>query len=1057
MGKWAVALAAVVFASISAQAQLGVTAPSRYVPPNTQKQATFDALPASTASRLVENNTNYHQFTNFAGLNKALSSVYSSEVPPRVGLHTDEVVPAEVLFSQSQQEGGYTTWTASISSQDANAIRLQVDLSRLGFEDEVFVISPRTNVSFGPYTLADAVEGGNWLTVVEGDAALLAIRSKSDTRPQVDLLNVSHFFENLRDIAAEQGTMLKQLECQINVACEENELVQLLKTGVGLMFFPAGGGTSACTGTLINNPLTEELEPYFITAYHCVSEQSQARGTDVIWDFESSTCEVDTVPSLDTLPRSRGECVLTTNGTLDASLLALRSVADAGGSYGAYGRFFSGWSTEPVQTGEFVFGIHHPAASHKRFSEGDVVGTNQTIVLGDGTVWQEQITVEWTRGLTEGGSSGSGLFRFTEADCALVGMLSNGPAFQTCDDIPLPSGYANFESFFSQAAPWLFFEDPPACGENVVGLFETQNFRALPRADSNAIRLSWRLPTDLPIQEVQIVRKQASFPRGPDDGVTISTVPSFVNEFIDSNPGAPGDEVFYGIFPRLEGAKNTTKASVGNLPGTFTRAVVGNPVPQSLTESFPEESDLSFTQITFSPVGDLARGFDSLNPNAFFLLDNYTTTIKRNVFELPVERQDAVPLDLRRREMVRINPAFVQQSIPFFGRLLSDFIVSASGFITTTESSVVTALQNDPNLRIPGLDNHWDIPRISFLFGDLSPNSRGDVWARSMKDRIVVTFESVPRHNTFPPQSNTVQCEIFYSGHIRMTYLDVNIRGAVVGLSDGRGLPLSPVDLSPLIVDFTQAPETNQRLTLDPIPIQIANEEDLVAFTATANGSTGQPISFSAEDLPLGAQFDSTTGLFFWRTNTRSSGAFAPLIRASQSVDPVGSEILTAEQRVLILVNDVNLKPVASNVRIIPGEIAEGDAFRVEYDYSHPQNVPEGITDIIWTRNSFLVNALFSTQIVPETAAKEGDEWSVAIVPRTIRGVQGDPGFSDSVIIGQVTEADINQDGKINAVDVQLVINAALGKATGGFNSDANRDGETNAVDVQLVINKALN
>jgi len=51
---------------------------------------------------------------------------------------------------------------------------------------------------------------------------------------------------------------------------------------------------------------------------------------------------------------------------------------------------------------------------------------------------------------------------------------------------------------------------------------------------------------------------------------------------------------------------------------------------------------------------------------------------------------------------------------------------------------------------------------------------------------------------------------------------------------------------------------------------------------------------------------------------------------------------------------------------------------------------------------------------------------------------------------------DINRDGQVNAVDVQLVINAALGIVIGDFNADVNGDGVVNAVDVQLVINAAL-
>jgi hypothetical protein len=57
--------------------------------------------------------------------------------------------------------------------------------------------------------------------------------------------------------------------------------------------------------------------------------------------------------------------------------------------------------------------------------------------------------------------------------------------------------------------------------------------------------------------------------------------------------------------------------------------------------------------------------------------------------------------------------------------------------------------------------------------------------------------------------------------------------------------------------------------------------------------------------------------------------------------------------------------------------------------------------------------------------------------------------------VTQVGEADLNADGAVNALDVQLVINAALGLPV-IYDCDLNEDGQVNAIDVQLVINAAL-
>ncbi len=69
-----------------------------------------------------------------------------------------------------------------------------------------------------------------------------------------------------------------------------------------------------------------------------------------------------------------------------------------------------------------------------------------------------------------------------------------------------------------------------------------------------------------------------------------------------------------------------------------------------------------------------------------------------------------------------------------------------------------------------------------------------------------------------------------------------------------------------------------------------------------------------------------------------------------------------------------------------------------------------------------------------------------------------DPIFTNEVSnrIGLIPAgADVNASGGVDAVDVQLVINEALGIET-DYECDINGDGLVNAVDVQLVINAAL-
>jgi hypothetical protein len=59
-------------------------------------------------------------------------------------------------------------------------------------------------------------------------------------------------------------------------------------------------------------------------------------------------------------------------------------------------------------------------------------------------------------------------------------------------------------------------------------------------------------------------------------------------------------------------------------------------------------------------------------------------------------------------------------------------------------------------------------------------------------------------------------------------------------------------------------------------------------------------------------------------------------------------------------------------------------------------------------------------------------------------------------MLGKLVAMDIDNANGVNAVDVQLAINAALGQGIGGLDADVNGDHLVNAVDIQLVINAAL-
>jgi len=378
------------------------------------------AIPPVDLERCLEHVQACHVFTTFEGQNESLKAKYLPvrDGPLRGGETESVDVPAEALFGPPLPEDGMRVWLASVVSADAEAVRLRVDLSRLRDGEWAWVVDPAGLRAFGPYAAADAEA---WLATVQGDEAVLMVRSPYETVPQVRLTAYAHIFLTFHEI-------LNELECNLDIACETDPALLEASSGVGIINV---AGYGFCSGSLINNEQTDDLEPFFLSANHCICSREQAHSTEVFWDFRASECGLNDAPVLAELPRSNGDALLATSAKLDATLIRLDNVP-----VGDYGRAYPGWDARGPEEDDPVLCIHHPEATRMRVSKGTVRETNQT---QNGR--EHQTVVLWSQGVTENGSSGSALL-FADT-LRVAGMLSQGPV-HSCED---PSG--NFDWFAS--------------------------------------------------------------------------------------------------------------------------------------------------------------------------------------------------------------------------------------------------------------------------------------------------------------------------------------------------------------------------------------------------------------------------------------------------------------------------------------------------------------------------------------------------------------------------------------------------------------------------------
>ena len=657
------------------------------------------------------------------------------------------------------------------------------------------------------------------------------------------------------------------------------------------------------------------------------------------------------------------------------------------------------------------------------------------------------------------------------------------------------------------------------------GKLRFRNFRATPsQADPQNIILSWNPVILGNVVHVIITRGPDRFPENSKDGEIIfyglgSTFPTG-HYYVDTGRTA-GEEYYYGLFtdlvvaPRSDGEDQKQEEVEAPLPSQLAKAVAGAQVPNYLSEVFipfnhfdpdnPHLIDMSFTQLTFTPVGvDHATAITD-GRAGHVNYNSYHAQVERNVFELPVMRRNpedpgdfgAITINLSEDDIIDLSSYMpLRQDIPFFGSFVRPLYLASNGFITTEAFFAVDDTYNDsdptyniPSMlkNIPTLFSHFEVPRISPLFADLSPATGGEVWAKSMDDRIVVTFEKVPELNNWRP--NTFQVELFYSGKIRFTYLELGVETAVCGISDGNGIPIYP-DQSRIPGDYIEfmqdlftdglshVPESDA-LRIEPLPVQMLVEGDTLTLQIETISSEGAPVMGV---LP-GPELDSVTPLDVSDINTGGSpmqftdmgnGQAEFTWQTNNDLVPIGglnvySLFFTATsgsestmQYVLIYVRDIKRLPFASNLTITPEKPKLNENIRGTYEYASPELyiedfvIPEGDTTLYWFRNNSLVPALTNHKQVPATATSIGDLWYFSVEPVDAFGTFGEIVYSPTVRVRDEIEPDINADGTLDASDVQLATNAALGMDVSPYNADVNGDGVINAVDVQIVINKVL-
>ena len=314
-------------------------------------------------------------------------------------------------------EGGRAVWRARVYAAGAPQLIAAFDRFELPDGAQLRFSDVAGTVVLGPYTRANRAGDGTLVTaMVPGEEGLIEMRLPSEQRDAVKL-HLGGLGYGIDD-STNGGVVAKSGSCNVDVACPAGNAWRSQIRSVVYLQIPSGslGATVKCTGQLINNTAGNAARPFLLTANHCGANASNAGNITAYFNYQTATCNGIRTESPVGFPSQTGMTYRANHQRADHTLLEFNAIPAS-----SLNVFYTGFNASTTATPDSGASIHHPAGHEKRislYSEARRV-SNQSV----GLFTVDAFEIYWDSGVTEGGSSGSGLWN---QNGLLVGVLSGG-------------------------------------------------------------------------------------------------------------------------------------------------------------------------------------------------------------------------------------------------------------------------------------------------------------------------------------------------------------------------------------------------------------------------------------------------------------------------------------------------------------------------------------------------------------------------------------------------------------------------------------------------------
>ena len=328
------------------------------------------------------------------------------------------------------------------SSEQSQGLRVRLDLGTLPGVIEVRVQGTdgrMESMSIDPMLGTEA-----WTPWTEGSVQVIELFSPVLPSPEaVRLGAVLHFTDSPLVAKAAAAACTVPTMCTTNNPALDAAIAERKKSVMKITFVENGSGF-LCSGTLIN---TERFPAaYLLTANHCIDNAASAASITTLWFYENIDCDSGIV-SPNSVQVAGGAQLVFTNYNVDGTLLLMNRAPPAGVVY-------SGWNPARLTAGASIVSISHPSGDTSRYALGSVA--QEFRIEGRP---QDEYGVLYSRGIIQGGSSGSGLFTLANGSLQLRGILTGTTVRDadglTCTNLDEYGLYSRFEILEPEIDPYI--------------------------------------------------------------------------------------------------------------------------------------------------------------------------------------------------------------------------------------------------------------------------------------------------------------------------------------------------------------------------------------------------------------------------------------------------------------------------------------------------------------------------------------------------------------------------------------------------------------------------